>query len=289
MSLMEYLKPRLRVESSPGDGPYHSLDAEGIRLAADFLGTSLTGAMAACLEQGIWPLRFCRNRGLFSAEEQARLLQSHVLHAGCGGLGGAAIILLARLGIGRMTLCDPDVFCESNLNRQSLCREDRLGMNKAIAGKEELRCIASHIQVRAVPEALTQENIAPLLYGVGGVVDGLDTLEARRVVLQGARKAGVPYVYGALAGQEGFACLEDADTGPILDTVLSTPPRGSLAEHRLGTPTLTPTATAVMQCLLAVRAILGTPSGRTDGLPARRSSPLWYLDLSVAAVEKLAL
>ncbi len=277
MPLMPFLQPRLREEHAPGDGPYHSVDAKGVRLAADFLGSSLTGAMVACLENNVWPLRFCRNRGLFRPAEQARLLQSHVAQIGCGGLGGLTISLLARLGLGRLTVCDPDSFCESNLNRQLLCREDRLGMNKALAAEEEVRLIASHMRVRAVPEAATQKNIASVLSGVDVVVDGLDNVESRRVVLQATREAGIPYVYAAVAGQEGFVCLEDAATGPILDAVLDARQQNPMAEQRLGVPTLTPAAAAVMQCLLAVRALLGAPS----------DSSLWHLDLSVPEMERL--
>ena len=276
MSLMEYLEPRLQKENAPGNGPYYSLDAKGVRVAAEYLRCTLTGAMVACLANDVWPLRFCRNRGLFSSAEQATLLKSHAAQIGCGGLGGPTAILLARLGLGSLTLCDPDTFTESNLNRQRLCREDRLGINKALAAQDEVRRIASHVTVKAVPESATRDNIVSLLSGVDVVVDGLDNHESRRLVLQATREAGIPYVYGAIAGQEGFACLEDAYSGPILDTILEGR-QGDMAEQRLGTPTLTPTATAVMQCLLAIRALLGKPS----------NSSLWHLDLSVPEIENL--
>ena len=278
MPLMEYLEPRLQKETAPGNGPYYSVDAKGVRAAAEYLRCTLTGAMVACLANDVWPLRFCRNRGLFSANEQAKLLKSHAAQIGCGGLGGPTTILLARLGLGSLTICDPDTFTESNLNRQLLCREDRLGINKALAAQDEVRRIASHVTVRAVPEGATPENITSLLSDVDVVVDGLDNLESRRLVLRAAREAGIPYVYGAIAGQEGFACLEDAHSGPILDAILEGQ-HGNMAEQRLGTPTLTPTATAVMECLLAIRALLGKPS----------SSSLWHLDLSVPEIQSLFL
>ncbi|MDL2207903.1 ThiF family adenylyltransferase [Desulfovibrio sp. OttesenSCG-928-M16] len=275
---MQHLEPSLREESFPGDGPYLCLDAQGVKAAAEYLGCSPTGAMVACLEKNIWPLRFCRNRGLFSAAEQARLLTSHAAQIGCGGLGGSTATLLVRLGLGGLTLCDPDSFSESNLNRQSLCREDSLGINKAIAARTEVGRIASHVTVRVFPVAAMQENIGSILSGADVVLDGLDNLESRGIVLRAARKAGIPYVYGAIAGQEGFACLEDASSGPVLDAVLDVPPDHSpLAEQFLGVPTLTPMATAVIQCLLAVKCLLGKPS----------DARLWHMDLATPEIEGL--
>ena len=74
--------------------------------------------MVALLQDGIWPERFRRNYGVFSADAMVRLLQTRVFVLGCGGLGGHVASLLARLGVGGLRLCDSDIFEESNLNRQ---------------------------------------------------------------------------------------------------------------------------------------------------------------------------
>ena len=71
--------------------------------------------------------RYCRNLPAISAEEQAALKEKRVLVAGCGGLGGYLIEHLARMGVGRITAVDGDVFEESNLNRQILSAPALLG------------------------------------------------------------------------------------------------------------------------------------------------------------------
>jgi len=277
--LKQQLAPFLREETKPGNGNYYSIGLEGVRAAAAFLNCDAAAAMVFCLQHNIWPLRFCRNRGLFTALKQAALLQSHVAVIGCGGLGGITITLLARLGIGALTLCDPDVFEESNLNRQVLCREDRLGMNKASAARDELALIASHVKVRAMPVAATADNMPEILQGVDLVIDCLDKIETRRMVALAARRAGIPFVHGAIAGQEGFVML---DCGPVhlFDQAYATRREGdATAEQRLGVPTLTPAATGILQCELAVRFLPG--QGQTT------QSCAWHLDLSVPEIEPL--
>ena len=83
--------------------------------------------------------RYSRNGGALSAEEQRQLADASVLVLGCGGLGGYVIELLARIGVGRIAAADGDVFCVSNLNRQLLCTEETLGMNKALAAEARVR------------------------------------------------------------------------------------------------------------------------------------------------------
>ena len=70
--------------------------------------------------------RYDRNR-IFSGEQQDELGEKRVAVIGCGGLGGYAIEMLARAGVGHIRVCDGDVFDETNLNRQLLCTEDGAG------------------------------------------------------------------------------------------------------------------------------------------------------------------
>ena len=70
--------------------------------------------------------RYERNR-IFSREQQEELSEKKAAVIGCGGLGGYAIEMLARAGVGHIKVCDGDVFDETNLNRQLLCTEAQLG------------------------------------------------------------------------------------------------------------------------------------------------------------------
>ena len=85
----------------------------------------------AALERDIVPERYIRNMKSFSCQDQIRLLKARVFVAGAGGLGGAVVEILAREGIGHLTIADGDRFEESNFNRQFLCTRKSLGWFKA--------------------------------------------------------------------------------------------------------------------------------------------------------------
>lgn len=267
-------------QTGPG-GPFQAVTGEGVRIVAERLRLSPVKVMTTCLERDIWPLRFARNRGVLDATAQCRLLQAHAAIIGCGGLGGHAATLLARVGVGAFTLCDPDNFTESNLNRQLLCRENTMGRNKAQVTGEELAAIASHTAIRVRPVAARPENLAEILNGADIVMDCLDSLRARRHVAAAAEKAGIPLVYGAIAGDEGFAMLVRPGDRAIQN--LCGEPGGeenATAEAMMGVPTVTPAATAAVQATLAIRFLAGM---------RQPDSRLHHLDLAVPALETLVL
>src|SRR5688572_27053803 len=74
---------------------------------------------------------FCRNLGLISREEQQKLRNSRVAIAGMGGVGGVHLLTLARLGIEKFTIADPDEFELANFNRQAGANIETLGQSKA--------------------------------------------------------------------------------------------------------------------------------------------------------------
>ena len=130
-NLIEELKPLLRINPTPGGESFWCIGQGGLDALAARRDYGLKDAMLECLGAGIWPERFRANAGSLSTEDQARLLTSRVCVIGCGGLGGVVIVELARMGIGGLTVCDADVFDESNMNRQFLCRPERIGQPKS--------------------------------------------------------------------------------------------------------------------------------------------------------------
>lgn len=272
----------------PGPEPFDCISLAGTNALAGLLCATPRAAMIRCLEMGIWPLRFKSNKGVFNAKDQASLLRAHVAVIGCGGLGGHVILGLARLGIGALTLCDKDVFEESNLNRQILCREDRLGMNKAAVAGRELALIAAHVAVRTFECEANADTLPDILAGASLAIDCLDNLKTRRLVENAAHNAGIPCIHGAIAGYEGFALTSrPVDRRPCSalsrlygDADIS--PRES-AEAGLGIPAPTPAATAVLQIMLALRELLGPQTGKNE------EHALQHLDLSVPSLETLLL
>ena len=97
-------------------------------------------------------------------------------------------------------LCDPDIFEESNLNRQRFCTEKTLGHPKVEACRDGLREMASYLEVQALPWELDEDNLPGLLKGTDAVADCLDSLDKKKMLERAARNAGVPYLHGALPG-----------------------------------------------------------------------------------------
>lgn len=260
----------------------NALSLSGVTVASAFFACPPAEAMARCLEAGLWPLRFLRNRGVLSPLDQATLLRSRVTVLGCGGLGGYVLLLLARLGVGALRFCDPDTFEETNLNRQALCREDLLGLNKAEAAKAELALVASHVATECHPMAATPETLPALLHGAHALVDCLDSIPARQHAAAAALAHAIPFVHGTIAGWEGFAllCPATADTFSHLYPPSRTAPAQG-AETILGTPAPTPQVTAALQAMLTLRALLPLHAS----LPAPET--LVHLDLGIPELELL--
>lgn len=281
------LAPHLAIQSCPGptpdSGPFLTISLAGLRLWADAEAFPLHRAMTAALSRDIWPLRFVKNRGWLTAAEQARLLESHALVAGCGGLGGHAALLLARAGVGEFTLCDHDVFSESNLNRQQSCREDRIGMNKAKAVAQDIAAAASHAAPHTRETPMTEDNVTALVRGANVALDCLDSIPARFILERAARRAGIPFIHAALAGQEGFTLIARPEQSPAMPRLYPGGEQaipGDSAEARLGVPAATAAATAALQASAACVALLGRDTAKQI---------LLHLDLSVPELNHLSL
>lgn len=147
--------------------------------------------------------RYKRNFNTLSWEDQERLARTRVLVIGLGGLGGGVCEILARTGVGHLTLVDGDRFDPTNLNRQLLSREDLMGEPKAFAARERVQAVNSHTRVDARMEYADQTSLPGLVQGADLAVDCLDTIDARFLVQDAARTAGIPIVSGAIAGMIG--------------------------------------------------------------------------------------
>ena len=115
--------------------------------------------------------RYTRNIGTISEEEQQLLAAKSVCVVGFGGLGGCIIEVLVRIGVGRLTAIDGDVFDETNLNRQVLSNQDNLGHAKAVEAKLQMRAINDSVQVDSIQALLDSDNAADFIRGHDAVVD----------------------------------------------------------------------------------------------------------------------
>ena len=134
---------------------------------------------------------------------QHRLLKSSVALIGAGGLGSPIALYLAAAGVGRLTLIDDDRVERSNLQRQILHTESRLGQDKVESGRAALLDLNPTIEVEARKQRVEAANVLDLLAGHDVVVDGSDNLPTRYLVNDACLRLGIPVVYGAIFRFEG--------------------------------------------------------------------------------------
>jgi adenylyltransferase/sulfurtransferase len=134
---------------------------------------------------------------------QQRLAASHVAIVGCGAMGAASASLLARAGVGALTLIDRDFVEPSNLQRQVLFDESdaRDSLPKAEAARRHIALFNSRVTVHARIRDLTPTNIVELIpSSVHIVLDATDNFETRYLINDFAVQRGLPWIYAAAIG-----------------------------------------------------------------------------------------
>jgi len=147
---------------------------------------------------------------------QEKLLNSHVLIIGAGGLGSPVATYLAASGVGTLTICDFDEVELSNLQRQPIHNEARIGINKALSAREDLNRINPDCRVHAITERVDEQSIEALISQADVVVDACDNFKTRHLINRAAYRSKTPLVSGAaihLTGQLSVYRFAD-NTGP---------------------------------------------------------------------------
>ena len=152
------------------------------------------------------------------APGQLRLAAARVLVCGCGALGAAAAEMLARAGVGSLTLLDRDFVEASNLQRQALYAEDdALAVRpKAQAAARRLAQINADIQVVPQVGELRAATAIALVQGHDLVIDGLDSFAARHVLNDACCQLGIPWIHGACVGAYALSLVVLPGDGPCL-------------------------------------------------------------------------
>lgn len=157
-------------------------------------------------------LRYSRHILLpqIDVEGQERLLASHVLIVGLGGLGSPCALYLAAAGVGGLTLCDFDEVELSNLQRQVVHRPSRVGVNKALSAQQELGALNPECQVDVVTERVTADQVRVLVAGADVVVDCSDNFSTRHVLNRACVEMKTPLVSGSAIQTVGQIAVFDA-------------------------------------------------------------------------------
>ncbi|MFO7932278.1 MAG: HesA/MoeB/ThiF family protein [Desulfosalsimonas sp.] len=251
--------------------------------AARKCGSTLRQAYIASLGAGIWPLRYLRNSQSLSADEQLRLARSCAAVIGAGGLGANVLMLLARMGIGRLVIADPDVFEESNLNRQLTASTQTLGIAKTDAAKNMLLSVNPAVETTTFQAGLTGENAAEILKGADVALDALDNVPSRLVLADACRQAAIPMIHAAIAGFEGQV-MTIFPHDPGLELIYGegglTPSPEASPEAVMGVPGVTPAILAGLEAMEAVKVLLGR--GRSLG------NRMLYVDLENSGFQEFS-
>ncbi|MFA7666545.1 MAG: HesA/MoeB/ThiF family protein [Burkholderiaceae bacterium] len=156
-------------------------------------------------------LRYSRHLLLdeIGVEAQERLLASTMLVVGAGGLGSPATLYLAAAGVGRLLLADDDAVDLTNLQRQILHRQDRIGEPKADSGRRSLLELNPGIEVQAIVERLGNDRLLALARQADVVLDCCDNFETRHAINRACVATGTPLVSGAAIRFDGQFAVFD--------------------------------------------------------------------------------
>lgn len=143
-----------------------------------------------------------RTELLLGEEKLATLRKAHVLVVGLGGVGAYAAEMIARAGVGRMTLADADTVGLTNINRQLLALHSTVGRPKAEVLAERLRDINPDIELTVVNRYIKDEETYTLLDAAryDYVVDCIDTLSPKLALIAAALERKMPLVSSMGAG-----------------------------------------------------------------------------------------
>jgi molybdopterin/thiamine biosynthesis adenylyltransferase/rhodanese-related sulfurtransferase len=196
-------------------------------------------------------------------EGQKKLEAARMLVVGAGGLGSPAAFYLAAAGVGTLRIADDDVVDRSNLQRQILHTDARIGVAKVESAAAALSALNPRTKIEAVQDRITSANVERMLDGVDVVVDGADNFPVRYLLNDACVKLGKPLVYGAVQRFEGQASVFDAGRrrgeAPCYRCLFPEPPPPDAAPNcaEAGVLGVLPGVIGLLQATEAIKLVLG--------------------------------
>lgn len=194
---------------------------------------------------------------------QAKLMASKVLIVGAGGLGSPAAYYLAAAGVGTLGLVDHDIVDRSNLQRQILHTDARVGLSKIASARQTLEALNPTVKVVGHEEHLTSANVERLLAGHQVVLDGSDNFATRYLINDACVKLGLPNVHGAVYRFEGQVSVfwpgRPQRPGPCYRCLFPQPPPPEFAPScaEAGVLGVLPGVIGLLQATEAIKLLLG--------------------------------
>ncbi len=191
-------------------------------------------------------------------EGQAKLLNAKVLMVGAGGLGSPSAYYLAAAGVGTLGIVDNDVVDLSNLQRQILHTNDRVGMPKTESAKMTIQALNPDVRVIPYQQKLTSQNIMGIIKDYDIIVDGCDNFPTRYLVNDACVLAKKPNVHGSIFQFEGQATVFYPGKGPCYRCLYPEPPPADMAPscQEAGVLGVLPGLIGVIQAIETIKLIL---------------------------------
>ena len=192
---------------------------------------------------------------------QAKLTDARVVVIGAGGLGAPALLYLAAAGVRHLTVIDDDRVERSNLHRQVVHADARVGMSKAASARMTLAALNPRIHVYCVVERLCADNVEALIRDHDVVIDGADNFATRYLLAAATRRLGIPMVYAAIERFTGQASVFDPrrEDSPCYRCLFPEPPSAADAPNcsEAGVLGVLPGLVGMVQATEAMKLILG--------------------------------
>lgn len=271
-----------RVLALCGSGQRSLFAADTLRQLGYANVASVAGGYAAWLTAGL-PVqrsgldadsaeRYSRHLLLpeVGVDGQARLAAARVVLIGAGGLGSPASLYLAAAGVGRLRLVDDDRVERSNLQRQVVHAEARVGLRKTESARIALSALNPRITIECIDERVLADNVERCLAGADVVIDGADNFPTRYLLDAACRRLAIPLVYGAVHRFTGQVSVFDARNAqsPCYRCLFPEPPSAAEAPNcaEAGVLGVLPGVIGLLQATEAIKLILGRGTPLTGRL-----------------------
>ena len=195
---------------------------------------------------------------------QKALKQARVLVIGAGGLGSPALLYLAAAGVGTIGVIDDDTVDPSNLQRQIIHTDDRLGMPKVFSAQAQMRALNPFVTVRPYHRRLTEAEAEVLFAEYDLILDGSDNFDTRYLANRTAAQLSKPLIAAAITQWEGQISLYDpARGGPCYECLFPERPAPGLVPTcaEAGVIAPLPGVLGSMMALEAVKHLTGAGAG----------------------------
>jgi len=193
------------------------------------------------------------------AAGQTRLLESKALLIGAGGLGSPAALYLAAAGVGTIGIVDFDVVDLSNLQRQILHTNERIGERKVESARRSIEALNPDVKVVTHEEMLLADNVERIIHGYDVIIDGTDTFETRYLLNDAAVAKNIPVIHASVFRFEGQLTTFVPYEGPCYRCLYPTPPPPELAPgcSVAGVLGVVPGIMGMLQANEALKVLLG--------------------------------